>query len=342
MSQIKKVGIIGEGKMGSGIFNWLVDFDFALSWVCSCEADTSKIIRQFGKKIQRSLDAGIIDRKRYEILQQTSISCDMNTLQDCDLVIEAIPENLELKRSLFLQLDNIVNAEAIFTSNSSSINPSEIAPPGKRSGLFAGLHFFYPVLLKNIVELTLSADTSIQTNIALESFLTNIRKRFITLEEKNSFILNKIFLDFQNEAYKIVKSGHCTYAQLDQLVKNHIFSFGVFDFCDSVGIDTMFASVQNYTRDYPHKDYYSQFLSALNDLISQGRLGAKSDDGFYKYPLAEFSDEQPAGSSDIVEHLRQTWLSASKRFTAQSHIPIYDINWAIKEYFGIEKGPFDK
>jgi 3-hydroxybutyryl-CoA dehydrogenase len=341
-SKMKKIGVIGEGKMGTSIFNWLLDFDFIIAWVCSPEADSDKITRQFGRRIKRSLDAGIIEQARYEQLQHISISYDVNTLQDCDLLIEAIPENRELKKNLFLKLDKIVKTEALFTSNSSSINPSEIAPPGRRKGQFTGLHFFYPVPLKNIVELTITPDTTENTRLTLESFLDAIKRRFIILEEKNSFVLNKIFLDFQNEAYQIVHSGHCTFAQMDHLVRKYIFPFGVFDFCDSVGIDTMLASVQNYTRDYPHNSYYADLIFAMKNMVLEGKYGVKSQEGFYIYPLDVSSGEEPSGSSGIIEHLRQTWLSASKRFTAQSHIPIDDMNWAIKEYFGIEKGPFGK
>jgi 3-hydroxyacyl-CoA dehydrogenase/radical SAM superfamily enzyme YgiQ (UPF0313 family) len=339
--KIQKIGIIGEGKMGSAIFNYLLDFNFDLVWICSSDADTDKIIRQFGKRIKRSMEAGIIDRQRLDVLMQTPITKNVVELNDCDLIIEAIPEILDLKRNLFNQLDTIVKADSIFTSNSSSINPSALAPPGGRKVHFAGLHFFYPVPFKNIVEFTITPETSNQTITAVEEFLHAIGRRSITLDEKNSFILNKIFLDFQNEAYRIVLAGNCTHAQIDQLVKKHFFHFGVFDFCDSVGIDTMLASIQNYTRDYPHKDYYGSFITALNDLALAGKFGVKSQEGFYTYPNEGVTDEFPAGSDGIVEHLRQTWLSASKRYTAQSHLPIEDMNWAIKEYFSLEKGPFE-
>ncbi len=340
-SIIKKVGILGEGKMGTSIFNLLLDYDLELVWACSQEADIDKISRQITKRIKRSFEAGIIDRQRFDNLMQTPVTRNPGELHACDLVIEAVPEILELKKNLFEQLDKIVNPAAIFTSNSSSINPSEIAPHGPRAEKFAGLHFFYPVPLKNIVELTISPETSDQTRYVLEAFLDTIHRRSITLVEKNSFILNKLFLDFQNEAFLIVQAGNCNLEQMDQLVKKHLFPFGVFDFCDHVGIDTMLASVLNYTRDYPHKEYFSPFIASLQSLVTEARLGIKSQEGFYKYPKAEIPGDPPPGYEGIVEHLRQTWLSSSKRFTALAHLPIDDMNWAIKEYFGTDKGPFE-
>ncbi len=339
-SGIIKVGIIGEGKMGSGIFTYLLDFNFELVWLCSQDADTEKINRQFAKRIKRSLEAGIIDRDRFDVLIQSPITRNMDSLYDCDLVIEAIPETVALKRNLFIQLDRIIKPEAIFTSNSSSISPSLIAPPGNRMGQFAGLHFFYPVQLKNIVELTISPSTTACTIDATETFLEKIQRHFITLEEKNSFVLNKILLDVQNEAWLIVRAGQITLAQMDQLVNRHLFPFGIFDICDSVGIDTMLASIRNYIKDYPHKNYFASFISALDDLAAMGKFGVKSNEGFYKYPKEEVRSELPPGSDAIVEHLRQTWISASRRFAAQCHLPLDDMNRAIKEYFGTDTGPF--
>jgi len=339
--RINRVGIVGEGKMGTGIFYYLVNFGFDLVWLCSPEADTEKLSRQFGKKIKRSLDSGMMDQQQYDRLLLTPITQNIAGLCDCDLIIEAIPEVLEQKRDLFLHLDKWVKPDAIFTSNSSSFNPSELVPSGQRTSLFAGLHFFYPVQLKNIIEFTITDETSDQAILLIELFLKAIDRRFITLNGDNSFILNKIFLDFQNEAFRIVLAGHCTFIQLDQLVKKHLLPFGVFDFCDSVGIDTMLASIENYTRKYPHKDYYASMLSALRHLVSEGKLGIKSQQGFYTYPLQADLMEEPSGSPEIIEHLRQTLYSSSKRFTALSHIPTGDMNWAIKEYLGIEKGPFE-
>ena len=339
-SRIRKVGIIGEGKLGTGIFIYLLDFGFELVWVCSQEADSEKLVRQLIKRNKRSFDAGIIDHGQYEQRQNTVISTDLNTLHDCDLVIEAIPENLELKKELFARLDGIVQPGAIFASNSSSINPSEIAPAG-RTGKFTGIHFFYPVPLKNIVEFTISGNTTGDTITAVESFLHRIQRRFITLDEKNSFLLNRIFLDFQNEAFLMVHAGQCSYLQMDQLVKKNLFPFGIFDFFDSVGLDTMLASIRNYTRDYPHKRYYAPLIDTLSGLVSCGKLGMKTQSGFYNYPMEEIDAEPPVNLAAIVDHLHQTWLSSSKRFTALAHLPIDDANFAIREYFDIERGPFE-
>ena len=340
-STISSVCIIGEGKMGTNIFYYLVGFGFRLVWLVSRDADTEKLRQQFTRKINRSFEAGIIGKEAFDILEQTVISASPEAVADCDLIIETITENPELKLDLFLELDAIANQACIFSSNSSSVKPFLLSPGSERRKRFIGMHFFYPVALKNIVEVTFTTDTCLETRMVVESFLNNIRRRFITLDENNSFILNKIFLDVQNEAFLIVQKGHCSYIQIDQLVKTYLFPFGIFDFFDGVGLETMLCSIRNYIRDYPHKSCYSQLIETLSNLVSKGSLGMKTQKGFYNYPKEELAADEPINSAEIVDHLRQTWISSAKSFFAQAHIPVDDANHAIKEYFDISKGPFE-
>jgi len=338
---IRKVGIVGEGKMGSALLNYLTGFDLELSWACSREADIERIRKQYGKRINRLLEAGIIDINKHLALRQTTISHELYDLNGCDLIMEAIPENEEQKRLLFATLDPLVNQDCIFASNSSSIKPSLISPSSHRQEKFTGLHFFYPIGFKNIVELTVLPETSSRTILKTEAFLNAIQRFFLTLDEKNSFILNKIFLDFQMTAFEIVKKGYCNFRQMDELVKKDLFAFGVFDFMDGVGLDTMLVSIQNYISGYPHKSWYEPLVLQLQEMVGQGKLGMKTGEGFFHYPLDPIQEAEWQDTGAISEHLRQTWFSAVKRFTAQSHLPIGDINFAVKEYFGLLKGPFE-
>ncbi|MEI7662553.1 MAG: 3-hydroxyacyl-CoA dehydrogenase NAD-binding domain-containing protein, partial [Bacteroidota bacterium] len=241
----------------------------------------------------------------------------------------------------FAMLDKTVKPSAIFASSSSSINPSALIPGGE-SRQVAGLHFFYPVPLKNIVEITLAPSTSAETRLELESFLDSIKRRYITLEEPDSFILNKIFLDFQVEAFQVVHDGESTFLQMDQLVKKYFFAFGVFDFCDSVGLDTMKSAVVNYTAHYPDRKKYDLFLASLGSLVSAGKLGFKTHEGFHKYPLTEQPGDEPEHAAEIEDHLRQTWICACKKFTQSASVPVDQMNSALEEYFGIELSPFEK
>jgi len=345
---IQIVGIIGEGKMGTGLFNFLLDFPFALRWIGSREADLEKLHKTLKKKAKRFLKAGLINQQEYDaMLNRTIISTDLEKLKDCDLVIETVNEELALKREIFTRLDKIVPASCILASNSSSINPSRLFVSEVRDPMIIGLHYFYPIPLKNIVELIYTEQTSSETRNRTESFLTHTGKQYISLNESISFILNRLFLDIQNEAWRITEQGKVTFSQIDKLVSTRLFPFGVFDFMDNVGIDTMLESVKNYTTDYPHRDYYQPLIDKLSLLEKESKLGIKSGEGFYKYENG-IKVDTPAEKAlpekeeqEILDHLLNTYLNAAKRFTMQSGCTIDEMDHAIKEYFGIEKGPFE-
>jgi 3-hydroxybutyryl-CoA dehydrogenase len=334
--KINTIGIIGEGKMGTNIFYYLTGFDYQLVWICSTDADIDKLQRSFDKKIRRSVDAGIMDISRGGFLRdKTIISADLQSLSTCDLIIEAIPEDIELKKELFREVDRIAGSSCILTSNSSSINPSEMIPSEKRKDKFAGIHFFYPIALKNIVEFILPETISRANRELITGFLQNIRRDYLILKEKDSFILNRIFLDFQNEAFLLTCQEKFSYSQMDALVKEHFFPTGVFEFFDSVGLETMLASIKNYIRDYPHREYYGSLVSKLEELAGQ-----ESHGGFLS------GDKIPGEviASDVeeaVQRLRFTYRASFKRFAVQSKLSLNDLNNAVKEYFGIDHGPLD-
>ena len=343
------IGIIGEGKMGTNLLYYLLDFGFKLVWLCNPVADSEKIRNIFQKKIKRSFDNGLIDEQHLAFLQSSIvISTDPAVLSTCDLIIEAIPEDLELKEKFFRAIDPVISHNCILATNSSSIRPSELIPSEARKDKFIGIHFFYPIALKNIVEFITTTDTSRKTKDFVKKFLHTIKRNWLLLNEKDSFILNKIFLDFQNEAFLIVREGPLTFPQLDAIVKEFFFPVGVFEFFDSVGIDTMLTSIRNYVREYPHKDYYKPLIEKLESMINEGKLRQKSQSGFYGYPkenndrnisFLKDPNVQPL-IEDIIKRLNFSYISAVKRYTIQSKCTTEEINNALKEYFGIEKGPF--
>jgi 3-hydroxybutyryl-CoA dehydrogenase len=335
------IGIVGEGKMGTNLFYYLMDFGFTLIWVCSNDTETNRIIKSFNKKIKRSLDAGSIDEITYSNLQMnTKITSELHQLKHCNLIIEAIPENIHLKRQLFAELERIAHVDCIFASNSSSINPSDISTYLSGKNRLIGLHFFYPVALKNIVEFIISVNTSKDVIKKGKEFLTRINRDHMLLTENCSFILNKIYLDFQNEAFLIVSEENLRFSQMDALIKRYFFPLGVFDFCDSVGNDIMLASVRNYTRDYPNKDHYMKFTIELEKLVNCNRSGVKSGAGFFSYPVEGNDDDLSFNEimiERIIERLHFTMVSSIDRFSSQSGISAFVLNNAMKEYLGSEK-----
>ncbi len=333
---LKNIGIIGEGKMGTNLLYYLLDMDFNLTWICSPKADLEKLRKNFSKRLGRSLEAGIIDENRFQgILECVKISNNAADLASCDLIVEAISEELEAKQQLFRMLDKIAHPECIFTSNSSSINPSALIPSENRKDKFVGLHFFYPIALKDIVEVIMTHETSKDTLQHITFFLKRIRRRFLLLEEKDSFILNRIFLHFQNEAFLLVNEKKASLQQIDRLVRDHFFPTGVFEFFDSVGLDVMLASVKNYSKNDSEEERYHPLIGQLQELVSEGRLGTKTKGGFYSEGISP-DPGYPENDAEIIAKLESSYEYAFRRFCQSSGITPAELKTAMDEYFGVE------
>lgn len=336
---LNHIGIIGEGKMGTNLFYYLLDMDLNLTWLCSPDADPDKLRKNLDKKMSRSLQTGILDEARYKnILDHVNITKSHGDLASSELIIEAIPEDTGLKKELFRTLDTMVSPGCIFASNSSSIRPADLIPSEERKDKFIGLHFFYPVALRDIVEIMVTPETSEETMHRIVLFLNGIKRRFLVLADKESFILNRIFLGFQNEAYHLVDEKKAGIQQIDRIVKEHFFPTGVFEFFDSVGLDVMLASVRNYSGMDPGGDRYQPLIEGLQALVSSGRLGSKTKSGFYTDGNAADTGF-PENDNLIIERLRRSWAEAFHHFSGLSGIPPEKLKSALDEYFGAETPP---
>jgi len=200
------LGIIGSGRMGESLASYFIGFQFPIVWMCEFEEDVDKLRNLIVKKLRRSLRAGVIHEEDFNTrLEEITVSTNPEYLADCNLIIETINENLEQKQELFYRLDQTINSECIFTSNSSSITPDEWCPQGPRIERAVGLHFFFPVGYTNIVELIQTRKTSRQTVQEVMDFTELIQKRVILQQEESAFFLNKLFLDFQAGAYLLCR-----------------------------------------------------------------------------------------------------------------------------------------
>lgn len=334
---MKRIGIIGEGKMGSNIFYYLIDYNYHLTWICSNDADIEKIRNNFLKKIKRSAGAGIIDDKRLKDLEHTTvISQELPDLRGCDLVIEAAGESVALKKNIFMQVDNVVSESCILATNSSSIPPSELIPSPGRAEKTVGIHFFYPLILKNFAEVIFLPETAGIVKSKVLTFLEKIKKEVLVLDIENSFLLNRIFLEMQVEAFSVVSEGIADYGEVDAVVKESFNPSGVFEFCDHVGNDIMLTSVINYSRNAHDKARYLPFMLVLDELVKGGRLGIKTGVGFYRY-----GDENKT-AVNVSQETRQKILSrissgfdnAIDSFSKSTGLPDERLRYYMKEYLG--------
>ena len=349
MNKLKKIGVVGEGKMGSSIFLYLNGFDFHLTWLCSSEPEKDKALKTFLKKTRLLFQSGVLTELAYLAKSEnTKVTVSVDDLKDCDLIIEAITEDIDAKRMLFESLHKIVNANCIFTTNSSSIIPTQLISSESRKDKIAGLHFFFPVPLKNTVELITSTSTSLQTKESLHNFLMEINKRPFHQTESYAFILNRLLLDFQAGAFQVYQEGKLSYKEIDELVRQSIFPIGVFEFFDHVGIDIMLSSVKSYTQNTDNKKFYSPLIQKMEELVKLNRLGIKTRHGFYDYAHPEESSAIPRDEANEATDYKNSVTNRLWGYYIRSVLSVIesgmcsceDLAFYVKDYMGMDTDPF--
>ena len=283
--EIKKIGVVGAGTMGNGIAQ--------IAAQIGCEVVMRDIEQRFvdgGMKnisrfLSRSVEKGKLDASEKDaIMGRIKGATDMSELKDVDFVVEAVIENLDLKKSVFKELDELCRPEVILSSNTSSMSLTEIAAVTGRPDKVCGMHFFNPVPLMRLVEIIRGYSTSDQT-IAITADLAK-RMGKITVEVKKDspgFIVNRIMIPHMLEAIKIVEEGIASIEDVDIAVKNGLnYPMGPFELMDLTGIDIAY-----FVSEYFYKELNkeSKWVSPnlLKTMIRAGKLGRKTGGGWYDY-----------------------------------------------------------
>lgn len=338
--------------MGESIFYHLIEFEYSLVWIFRKEDLRDKAIAKFNKKLRRMNKTGTLDDKACnDKKDNTMITTDMAELSGCDLIIETVVENAEIKSALFKKLDTMVNKECIFASNSSSIKPGLICPDSERRDKFAGLHFFFPVQFNTLLELIGTDACSPEAIESLKKFSLDINKKPIVLTEEGAFILNKAFIYLQAQAFRFYRENILSFKEIDALTREHIFSMGVFEFLDQVGLDVIVSAAKHYFEDMEHKDFIGVTIEETQQLVDKGRLGVKSGRGFYIYNkesgeeeslhLKQISEEERKKyEEDVVNKLICVYVNSAYEFIDRGFCTEQELETALDGYNGMEKGPF--
>lgn len=335
--------------MGRDIFYFLSDFPFQLTWIIKSETKLEKEkalwIRRQERK--RKTDTGI-SREKDTGFSAPHLTNDLHSLSNCDLIIETITEDFQKKVDLMKILDTILKSGAIITTNTSSIPIRSIVPSALRIENFIGLHFFYPVKLKNLAEVNRLPDTADTIIKSISEFLNKINRYFKVFDEENHFLVNRLFLPFQAEVYSIHKQEKISIKLLDDLVKETLFPIGVFDFFDQVGIDVMVTAISNYSARQKDNNYVLPLLDELKKMEINHQLGVKSGSGFYNYsnepPKKTLLQDRTLDISQlnrIKERLFRSYLTTIFETVQKGIINRKDMEYIVMEYMGIEKSPFE-
>ncbi|HEX9942959.1 MAG TPA: 3-hydroxybutyryl-CoA dehydrogenase [Thermoanaerobaculia bacterium] len=283
MKKIKKVGVLGCGLMGSGIAEVAAraGYETVVREVSDELVDRGleKIRGSLGKAVEKGrLDAAVRD----EAVSRLAGTVDLAALADCDLVVEAIVENLEEKRRTFSALDEAVKEDAIFASNTSSLTITQMAMFTRRPDRFVGLHFFNPVPVMKLVEVVRTLLTSDETFERAFEFSRSLGKEPIACRDNSGFVVNRLLVPYLLDAVRALEEGVGSVEDIDKGMQLGCgYPMGPFTLLDFVGLDTTYYIANIMFEEYREKRFAPPPL--LKQMVLAGRLGKKSGRGFYDY-----------------------------------------------------------
>jgi 3-hydroxybutyryl-CoA dehydrogenase len=279
---IKKVGVLGCGLMGSGIAQVSATAGFD---VISLEVDEKFIERGFAgirKSLAKLAEKGKLNEPVEAILARLKGTTRKEDLADCDIIVEAIIENLAEKRKMFAALDPIVKPEAIFASNTSSISITETMTATKRADRFVGLHFFNPVPLMNLVEVARTIVTSPEVLETVVAFGKKLGKTPVRTSDMPGFIVNRLLVPYLLDAVRAFEEGVGSVSDIDASMKLGCgYPMGPFTLLDFVGLDTTYYISIVMFEEFKEKRFASPSL--LKRMVLAGWHGKKSGKGFYDW-----------------------------------------------------------
>jgi 3-hydroxybutyryl-CoA dehydrogenase len=280
---IETISVIGAGTMGSGIAHAA-----ALGGYRVVLYDVAPEFTQRGvERIHKNLAESVARKKMDAVLandakQRIHTTHTLAEAAVSDLIIEAIPEQIELKRQMFGQLDALAPAQTIFASNTSSLSINVLASVTKRADKFLGLHFFNPAHLMPLVEVIRGDTTSDETLRATLDFIARLKKTAVQCKDTPAFIVNRVARPFYGEALRLLGEGAADAATIDMLMESIGFKMGPFRLIDLIGCDVNFAVTQSVYNAYFQEPKYRPH-PIQQQMVDSGRLGRKTGRGFYSY-----------------------------------------------------------
>lgn len=281
---IKKVGVVGVGTMGQGIAEMLAKNSLEV-YMLENSADR---LEHGLHMIEVSLDKqkekwAITSTEKKLILSRIHAVSSMEELAQCELIIESITEDLEAKKEVFKQLDQVTNADTILASNTSSLSLTEIASATRSPERVIGMHFVHPVSSVDMVEIVRGLKTSEKTFEETKAFAEEvIQKKGIMVFESPGFVTTRLICLLINEALHVLEEGVATAEDIDNAMRvGYSFKYGPFQMADHFGLDSIQAALENMFREYGDLKYRPSFV--LKKMVRAGHVGVKAGIGFFKY-----------------------------------------------------------
>ncbi|SFH73944.1 3-hydroxyacyl-CoA dehydrogenase [Tindallia magadiensis] len=280
---IKKVGIIGAGVMGSGIAEILAKSGYDVVLKDMEESCIQSGMKNIEKNLKKSVDKGKLTEDEKEVIKSRITGTINNQLlTECQLVIEAASEKMAVKKIIFEELDRVCPSETILASNTSSLSITEIANSTKRPEKVIGMHFFNPVPVMKLVEVIRGINTSDDTRNAVVTMAENLDKVSVEVEEAPGFLVNRVLVTMINEAVGVLADGVATAEDIDTAMKlgaNH--PIGPLALADLIGNDVCLHIMEVMYEEYADSKYRPHPL--LRKMVRGNLLGRKVGQGFFSY-----------------------------------------------------------
>ena len=279
----KKIGLIGFGTMGSGIAQTALEAGFHVIAVEQKEEFFKRGLGLIQKNWNRAVEKGRLTPEKKEQFESfLTTTTDWELLNEVNFIIEAVSENIQLKRDVFQKIDSVVREGTIIASNTSGLSITEVASVTRNPKNIIGVHFFNPVPVMKLVELIRGQETSEETYQKARDVAQSFGKETIDVKESPLFAVNRILVPMINEAIFVLQEGVATAEDIDKGMKlgaNH--PIGPLALADLIGLDTLLYVQDSLYEETQDSKYRSAPL--LRKLVRAGHLGRKSGKGFYKY-----------------------------------------------------------
>jgi 3-hydroxybutyryl-CoA dehydrogenase len=287
MPEVRRVGVLGCGLMGSGIAEISAKAGLE-TWVREVNDQLSeKGKASITKSLDKAVDKGKLESgARESALQQLKFTTSLEDLKDCDIIIEAVTEDLALKNEMFKTLDAVCPPHTIFASNTSSLTVADMAAATKRPDRVLGLHFFNPVPVMKLVEVVRTIATSDDAYQTAFAFAQKIGKEPVEAKDTSGFIVNRLLVPYMLDAIRCLEQGLASIEDIDKSMQLGTgYPMGPFVLSDFVGIDTLYRIAEIMFEEFREPRFAPPPL--LKRMVTMGYYGRKTKRGFYDYSGAE-------------------------------------------------------
>jgi 3-hydroxybutyryl-CoA dehydrogenase len=281
---IERIGLIGSGTMGSGIAQVAAQSGLTVVLYDVSQAMLDKAIIQIDSQMERAVAKGRITQEQADGTRgRITTTARLADVGSCQLVIEAAPEDLELKQSLFRDLDAIVTREAILATNTSTLSVTRIGASSAKPGRVIGMHFFNPPPLMPLVEVIGGAETAEEVIAATIDTARRMGKTPVRVRDLPGFIVNRVARPFYLEGLRLLSEGVADHETIDRLIRDGgNFRMGPFELMDLIGLDINYAASQSvYDASFQEPRFRPSLLQQR--MVESGRLGRKTGRGWYDY-----------------------------------------------------------